>query len=512
MSRSRRFFSGLALSYVYQGLLMLTGLWLTPFLLTHLGQRDYGLWIVGSQLLLYLTLTDFGVVALLPVEVGYATGREGGAARARDLPLVVGQTTRLVLYQLPAVILIAAGLWFAIPAQWQGLRGPLALMLLGFVVSFPLRILPTLVEGLQDLAFANAMRIVNWALNTAAIVALIFAGWNLYALASGWVVCQLVTTPIFLYRLRTRFPEVLPRGLPPLVWEEVRKQLAKGFWVTVAQIASLLVGTTDVLVIARLLGPAAVVPYNCTGKLSGVVGNQVTILMHTAGPGLCELKAGGDRAKIFHVLSALTQGMMHLSGVVFCVVLLLNHWFVAWWVTAHQYGGFFLTVMILINLIVRHWTGIGANTVFFFGHQRRISLTNVTDGVVTAIATFLFVKFWGPVGAVFASLAGAALISLPLNLTVISRDVGVSVWRLVQAMLGAWFWRFALLAGAAAWIAARWSPKTLSEAVLTLLAVTAAYGVVMLPNMFRAPLGNYTRPLLDAFRVRWTAFQVRASS
>src|SRR5579883_724087 len=511
MSRSRRFFGGLALSYVYQGLLMVTGLWLTPFLLSHIGQHDYGLWIVGSQLLLYLTLTDFGVVALLPLEVAYATGREGGAVRDRELPVVVGQTTRLVLYQLPVVILVALGLWITIPAQWQSLRGPLALMLFGFVLSFPLRILPTLVEGLQDLAFANAMRIFNWALNTGTIVLLIFAGWNLYALAAGWLACQLLTAPVFLYRLKTRFPEALPSRLPPLVWNHAKVQLEKGFWNTIAQVASLLIGTTDVMVIGRLMGPAAVVPYNCTCALPIVVGNQVIILMHTAGPGLCELKAGGDRQKIFQVLSALTQGMMHLSGLIFCIVLLLNKWFVNWWVTAHQYGGLFLTFAILVNLVVRHWTGIGANTVFFFGHQRRISLTNITDGVVTALATLLFVKLWGPVGAVFASVASALLVSIPLNLTIISRDVGVSVWRLVQGMLGSWFWRFVLLAGITGWVATRWSPQNLVEAIVALSSVTCAYGLLMLPNIFRAPLANYTRPLLDAFRVRWLALQERVS-
>ncbi|HTS47007.1 MAG TPA: oligosaccharide flippase family protein [Bryobacteraceae bacterium] len=512
MSRSRRFFGGLALGYVYQGLLMVTGLWLTPFLLSHIGQHDYGLWIVGSQLLTYLVLTDFGVVALLPIEVASATGREGGAVRERDLPVVVGQTVRLVLYQMPIVVLVAAGLWIAIPAQWGTLRGPLALMLLGFVASFPLRVLPTLIEGLQDLAFVNAMRIVTWALNTATIVLLIFAGWNLYALASGWVASQLVTTPIYWYRLRTRFPEAVPRRLPPLLWEHTKAQLGKGFWVTVSSVASLLIGTTDVLAIGRFLGPAAVVPYNCTGKLAGVVMNQVNILMHTAGPGLCELKAGGDRPRIFGVLVALTQGMLHLSGLIFCIVLLLNRWFVDWWVTAHQYGGFFLTLAILINLVVRHWTAVGANTVFFFGHQRRISLTNVTDGIVSALATLLFVKLWGPVGAAFASVTGACLISLPLNLTAIARDLGIGVWRVIWAMLGNWIWRFALVAGATGWVATRWSPKSLQEAIVALISVTVAYGLTVLPNIFRAPLSNYTRPLLDSLHLRWLAFQERVSS
>src|SRR5712692_4604393 len=164
MSRSRRFFGGLALSYCYQTMLVVAGLWLTPFFLRSIGQHDYGLWLVGTQLLTYLTLTDFGVVALLPLETAYATGRGGGAAKASDLPQIVGQTARLVLYQLPVVIAVAVAMWLTIPTEWQGLRGPLAIVLIGFVLAFPLRILPAMLQGLQDLAFASSLQILNWIL------------------------------------------------------------------------------------------------------------------------------------------------------------------------------------------------------------------------------------------------------------------------------------------------------------------------------------------------------------
>src|SRR5260221_7953394 len=166
MSRSRRFFGGLALTYGYQAMLVVTGLWLTPFLLGRIGQHDYGLWLVGTQLLTYLTLTDFGVVALLPLETAYATGRAGGDGKAEELSEIVGQTARLVLYQLPIVVAVALAMWLNIPAEWQSLRGPLGIVLLGFVVSFPLRMLPALLQGLQDLAFAGSMQILNWILST----------------------------------------------------------------------------------------------------------------------------------------------------------------------------------------------------------------------------------------------------------------------------------------------------------------------------------------------------------
>src|SRR5579872_7495388 len=99
MSRSKRFVSGVTLSYAYTALVMLVGLWLTPFLLRQIGQHDYGLWLVGTQVLSYLMMMDFGIVGLLPRETAYAMGRAGGVIeRATDLSHVIGETVCVVLY------------------------------------------------------------------------------------------------------------------------------------------------------------------------------------------------------------------------------------------------------------------------------------------------------------------------------------------------------------------------------------------------------------------------------
>lgn len=512
MSRSHRFVSGLVLTYGYQAILLITGIWLTPFYLGRIGQHDYGLWLVGTQLLTYLTLTDFGVVALLPQETAYATGRAGGFQRAFDLPDIVAQTVRIVLCQLPIVIAIASVMWFTIPAQWRDLRGPLAVILIAFIIGFPLRILPALLEGLQDLAFVNAMKIVVWLITTVSTVLMVLAGWSLFALAVGWLISQVISAPVCLYRLMRRFPGVLPSSLPPLVWNSVREHLGKGFWVSVNQVASMLVGNTDLLIIGRFVGPAAVVPYSCTGKLAGVLGNQATMLMHTAAPALCELKTGESRGRVFQALAALNQGMLAFGGFVFCVVVVINHWFVNWWVTAREYGGLSLTLAILITMLVRHWTTTTAYTVFCFGHVRRISLTNLADGVVSAVACLVAVAVWGIVGAPIGSIAGACLVSLPMNLTAIARDTDSTPLRLSMAMVGGWLWRFIVLGAASAWVAMHWSPRNVFEAAAAAGAVAAIYSMIMLPNLMKSPLGNYVRSISAYFRTRWVGVEARTSA
>ena len=511
MSRSRRFLSGLIYTYGYQLMLLVTGIWLTPFYLRHIGQHDYGLWLVGTQLLTYLSLTDFGVVELLPQEIAYATGRSGGLPKASELQPVVGQTIRLIFLQLPAVLAIAAGMFFSIPAEWHGLRGPLGIILAGFVLTFPLRMLPALLQGLQDLGFAAKLQIFNWGLGLIATVLMVRAGWSLFALALGWLVSQLVLTPVSIYRVWKHFPGVLETRFPPINWPKTRTQLGKGMWLFISQIAQLLTTGTDYLFIGKLLGPAAVVPYACTGKLISVLANQAQILMQTATPGLCEMKTAESRQRILQVLVALTHAILTFSGLVFCGVVVLNPWFVTWWVTSKQYGGLLLTLIFASTMLIRHWTTTTAYSVFCFGYQRRISLTNLSDGFVTASSCFVLLKLFGLPGAALGSPIGACLISLPFNLRLIARDVGVSVPRLIHSMLYGWIWRFGILAGIAIWISLHWTPKGLPEAIATGIGIVLVYSAVMLPNIMRAPLGNYIRPLLVSFRAKMDFLPVRTS-
>ncbi len=58
--RAQRLLGGLGLGYLHTAGVVLVGLWLTPFLLRQLGSHDYGLWLLGTQVVFYLGLMDLG--------------------------------------------------------------------------------------------------------------------------------------------------------------------------------------------------------------------------------------------------------------------------------------------------------------------------------------------------------------------------------------------------------------------------------------------------------------------
>ena len=498
MSRTERFVRGASLGYVHLVVVTLVGLWLTPFLLDQLGSHDYGLWLVGLQIVAYLQLVDLGVVALLPREVAYATGRGLRGETRTGLGALVRRTERLARWQALGLAGIALVVWTALPADWTGLRWPLAAVLLGLVLIFPFRVLPALLQGLQDLAFLGRLQLAAWAAGTVVMVGLVLAGARLHALVAGWLTTQIVTVAACALRVRMRHPSLrAEEGQGPSL--TTTAYLGRSMWVSVSQVAQTLLGATDVLVIGAVAGPAAVVPYACTAKLAQVLANHPQLLMQAAAPALSEMRVAESKGRLLATTSALTRAVLILSGGVACVVIAINRPFVGWWVGPSQYGGALLTGALAAALLLRHLNTTTVYALFCFGHERRLSLTALADGGVMVAGSLLLVPLAGPIGVVFASIAGVSAVSLPCNLRAFGRETGVGALEFLRTLTG-WFGRFLVaLAGAAA---LSWVPVAPRFWHVTAAAAAAAawYGLVMWPAAMDGPLGGYLRSAAAALR------------
>lgn len=501
-TRTGRFVRGLALGYVSMAVTLVVGLWLTPFFLRHLGQEQYGIWLMIGQALTYLGLMDLGVVAILSRETATAIGRSGSPEGADDLPDIIGRTMRLVLWQLPFVVVVATTAWSLFPSDLSGGAGPIAWLLVMFVVRFPLRIFTEVLVGLQDLAFIGKVQLVGFILMTGLTIGLVLAGWGLYALVVGWGCGQFVPALVSWGRLRRRFPYALPSSLPPLPWTSAKSLLTKGAWVSVAYLAHLFVYGSDVLLLGYLLGPTVVVPYVCTGKLVSVLQHQPHLIMETARPALSELRASRERERIHTVTSALTLFAMLLGGLIASGVAATNRGFTILWVGESLFGGGALTVALVANMLLRLWNVTAINAIFAFGYERRISLTTLADGLLTCGLMAIIVPWVGLIGAPIASMASVVLVSLPWNLSALAKEGNVSFWRQVLELAN-WFLRFAFVIVLAVWAERMVGPRSVVALLTAAMVVTTVYVLVMLPLVRRPPLADFGEPILASLRARF---------
>jgi O-antigen/teichoic acid export membrane protein len=490
-SRLRRFLGGLSLGYIQTAATIVVGLWMTPYLLRRLGSHDYGLWLLGTQVLTYLALLDLGIVALVPREVAAAAGRaEADRSAVRDL---VAETARLVLWQLPIVALAGALIVWLMPSEWAELRGPLAIVVLTFVLTFPLRVFSAVLQGLQELPFLGVVQIAAWASGAAVTVVGAWVGWGLLALAFGWITTQVITAVSAWRRLVTQFPDVMPSRLPALTVAAARQQLSRGVWISFNQIAQVLLVGTDLVVVGKVLGPAAVVPYACTGRLMTMLANQPQMFMQMALPALSELRTAASRERLFEVSRSMAQAMLLLSGGIVVVVIAVNGSFVTWWVGEERFAGMGITAILLAGMLARHLNATATYTLFCFGNERRLALTSIADGVVGTLAMLILTPTFGLYGAAIGSCLGTCTISLPSNFRALAREAGTSPQSFLTPLLP-WFLRVAAVLAAVIAVTSMWTARGLVVFAILAAVVSMLYIVIMLPVLNAPPLG----PLLRA--------------
>jgi O-antigen/teichoic acid export membrane protein len=495
MNLSSRLLQGAGAHYAGQAIVLLLGLFVTPLLLTYLGAADYGLWLVGQQLLTYIGLVDLGVVALVPREVGALRGRLGGVS-SDQVRVLLGKTAHLTLAQVPVAGLAATMVWYGIPDGWAALKEPLGWILVGFVALSPLRLFQAALQGMQDLAFVSAVQTLGWVASTAVSVWLLLNGMGLMSLAWGWLVGQAVPPLVFWLRLRVRYPDILFPWLTPFVPGEALRQAGAGLWVTLNQVGLTFFSATDVFLIGFLLGPAVVVPYSLTSRLIVILANQGQAAVQLAIPGLAEIGAARDPGRARSAIMSLTFSLLLVSGLIACGLLAVNAIFVDWWVGPNHFAGPLLNGLLLLVMLMRHWNLAVVLSLFALGHNRRIPLTGLADGLVTLGSSWVLIGTLGMVGAPLGALLGVCLVSLPLNLFALARTLGLGVGRTV-APLANWATRFVILAGGAAMLG--WTlppgnlrdPATLGCLMTVGLAVTVIYVVVMRPVWSVTPLARH---------------------
>jgi O-antigen/teichoic acid export membrane protein len=506
MNRTKKFVDGVVLSYGYQALVMLVGLWLTPFLLHRLGQHDFGVWLVGLQALTYLALLDIGVIGLLPREVAFVSGRiHLGAEPPKALRTLLEENVVVVLWQTP-ILWVAMGIaWLALLHRGADLKWVSLIIFATYGIQFPLRIFFAALEGLQDFAFIGYLQMAAWCIGVIVNVTSVYKGYGLYGLAFGWSMTQAIIAFGSIGRVYFRYFEFAPRTLRWLPVARIWKYLQAGFWVSLSQVSQMLVKGADVVLLASLRGPSAVVPYACSTKLQSVLANQPQLILQAAQPGLTQLRATAEREHVGRVIGTLAQAMLMVSGAAAAVILAVNKGFVQKWVGPDQFLGFWFTVWIVVGMLLRHLNGTTVYSLFCFGKERFISIVALCDSVCFAVLTYFFVRLFGTIGIPLASIASVSLVSLPWTLRELKGVTGLSVWAQLTPVRE-WFLPFSVV-GVAVGIGVQFfNPSSYYACAIVVTLVVAIYFAVEYPVIRRSLWGNRLRDVGRQMTASMNAF------
>lgn len=415
--RSLRVLWNVITNYLRFLLAAVIGFVLTPLLVHHLGDQDYGLWTTVFSLTGYFGLFDQGIRPSLVryVSRDVAAGDREGLARtissAIALYAVVGVITMLV------AVFVAShtDVWLRVDPSLHG-TAPVLVLIVGatLALGFPLGVFGAVLSGLQRYDIANWVGMAIGVLRLAVFAAVVKLGGGLVALAWSSLAVNLLGHLWALLAARRLLPDI--RVAPRYVRRQALRQIGSyGGWAMMGAVATNIAFQTDSLVITGFLGAALVTPF---AFASGLVENARS-LVHAAAwvlsPTASEMDTLGEQDKLRHMLIAGSKYSVLVSWPVLLGLIIFGPNLLHTWVgERYAYAGLLLTLLAVPTLVALP-QATASSVLFGISRHRGIVVLSLVSALLNLGLSLWWARWPEPVRMVFGDAVSPGLVGVALG-------------------------------------------------------------------------------------------------
>lgn len=430
MTRTARSLQGLVVDQGANLASMLCVFLATPILIGTLGEADFGFWMTVMQFLGYIGLIDPG----LGVQITRAVAGQEEPERLREfLATTFYAQLGFALLFLAAGVCLGPMLAHAIdfPSAAQNTYRATYLLAvgvgaIGVVTAYFLSIL----AGRQRLIATGVIGSLQQTVGLAAGTVAAWWGLGLLALPMTYLlvaILALVVAAGLVWRHETRgslrYCDARMTKLSALAGFSLYFQMTK--------VAFIVLTTAPSLVIAALLGPAAVTVYVVTTRLAFTGGALVARAANILYPGIAELMAQKDYPALRRVVINMQYTSTRIGCLMALGIMIVNETFVQLWVGPELYGGLLLTLavcgMILRDTVVR---SLGV-FIFADGHMRGLGWLSLVEAALTIGLTWLFTRLFGIGGSALGPLVSTSCVVSPYVVQRVGRILNISPAKLL---------------------------------------------------------------------------------
>jgi O-antigen/teichoic acid export membrane protein len=395
-----------ASNYLGQIIVFATGFILTPFILHHLGQSDYGLWLLVGSVIAYGSLFDFGITGALTKYVAeYRT-----LGDLKELKHIIA--TALTLYSLLglAVILlgyVAAPLFprlFNVPPGENAAAVQLVrLMGIGLGLSIPSGTTYAVLRGLQRFGSINLITAGGTVLTALATVLVLRMGGGLLEMAAANISLSLgMQIPaILLIKRASPDLELGWRGASR-VW--MRRIFLYSSSTMAIQTAGKLRNKTDEMVIGAFLPVSSVTPYGIARRLSEAAYMLTQQFLSIILPLASQLEAEQDLGRLRALYLTGTRLSMAIFLPIGLILTVLAEPVLSIWVGT-EYGQYNYLVWILVAAGL-FFVSQGPGSLILQGIARHkwIAVAAIISGIMNLMISILLVQRIGLLGVALGTL------------------------------------------------------------------------------------------------------------
>ena len=261
---------------VYKGISMALSLVYVPVVLNYLGDYKYGVWASILNILSWISYFDLGIGNGLRNRLSESLA----SSTPRISPKVLVSSAYAILMGVVSIVAVVCGVaiafvdWPALLSAWnvdESLLCVVELSFLGMCFSFVLTLCNSVYYALQKAQVVNLISVCQQAVMLLSVWLLSLTGTSsLTAVAVFYVLSNILVYGVFTVYVFARNRSLAPS--PRCCSRAVAKDVGGlGIMFFVAQIATLVLFTTDNLIVSNLFGPEQVTVYATANKVFTVL-------------------------------------------------------------------------------------------------------------------------------------------------------------------------------------------------------------------------------------------------
>jgi O-antigen/teichoic acid export membrane protein len=403
------------------------GFVMSPFLVRHLGDEVYGVWVLVGSLVGYLGLLDFGIT---PSTVKYiaeyrALGDQGAINRLVTTSLAVYSLIGLVALAVSTLLAFSFNNIFHTSMSSRTAVAVVCITGVNLALTFPATVFVGVLRGYQRYDLDSSVTTLNIVIRSLLIVGLILRGYGILALALATFAFDMLRL-IYLIRSACRVnPEIAVRR-EFFDRDELKKLFGYSVFAFLMIVGKRLIFYTDAIVIGIFMSPAAITLYSIANRLVTYL-LQISETMGVLTPTASEMGARNDQTTIKTMLILSTKYLLLVALPVAAVFFILGDTFITLWM-GQQYAGSASILSILTVAVLAHLLEMPAHTILLgLGRHKVVALFTLAQAVANLILSLILVKAYGLAGVALGTTIPTVAFTLTALVVYVKNYLGVSL-------------------------------------------------------------------------------------
>jgi O-antigen/teichoic acid export membrane protein len=375
------------------------GFFLSPFVLHHLGDDAFGLWILIFSLTGYYGIFDFGIRSSLVRYVSkfQATGDKEHLARLINTSLFVYTCLGLIL-MIPTVLgSFYVDRFFHIPVEFLH-DAKILFFMVGtcIAVGFPLGMSGGILEGLQRFYLLNSTNIVGTLIRAALIIYFLHRGFGLLTVAF-----ITMSMPLIMSALRGVIAQrlvTIPYGWRYVDRESFKQVANYGSVTFMIIVAARLRFKSDAVIIGTFLSAAAITRFSIGSRLVDYAGETVSSLAQIFTPMASQFHATGDYNGLRKIFISGNRACAFIMFPLAVALIVMGKSVIEAWVGPRYISSYIILLIALIPATLYNAQTTSNRILFGMSMHKALATVVLIEGVSNIILSVALVRPLGIIG------------------------------------------------------------------------------------------------------------------